>query len=114
MALNARILKRLNGIFTSDVKRSDYYQRLPPGERRALDARLTDEESELGYALLPGADEAELDKLCEAVQEKLGVPLPPEVADILRQVNGLLKMELRYSGSMENCAKIVSNRDLDC
>jgi hypothetical protein len=88
MALNTHYLKELSDLFVEDLKRSDYYRRLPENEQRDLDARLTEEASQGLYPLLPGADEAELQKLSEAIQEKLGVRLPPALADILRQVDG--------------------------
>ena len=88
MPLNTRYLRELSDLFLEDLKRSDYYRRLPENERRDLDARLTAEASQGLYPLLPGADEAELQKLTEAVHEKLGLCLPPAMADILRQVDG--------------------------
>jgi hypothetical protein len=88
MPLNTHYLKELSDLFVEDLKRSDYYRRLPQTEQRDLDARLTTEAAQGLYPLLPGADEGELQKLSEAIQEKLDVPLPPAVADILRQVDG--------------------------
>jgi hypothetical protein len=88
MPLNTHYLKELSDLFVEDLKRSDYYRRLPEDEQRDLDARLTAEALQGLYPLLPGADEAELKKLSEAVQEKLGVRLPPALADILGQVDG--------------------------
>jgi hypothetical protein len=91
MPLNTHYLKELSDLFVEDLKRSDYYRKLPENEQRNLDARLTAEVSQGLYPLLPGADDAELQKLSEAVQEKLGVHLPPALADILRQVDGFVE-----------------------
>jgi hypothetical protein len=88
MPLNTHYLKELSDLFVEDLKRSDYYRKLPQNEQRDLDARLTAEASQGLHPLLPGADEGELQKLSEALQEKLGVRLPPALADILRQVDG--------------------------
>jgi hypothetical protein len=91
MPLNTHYLKELSDLFVEDLKRSDYYRKLPENEQRNLDARLTAEVSQGLYPLLPGADDAELQKLSEAVKEKLGVSLPPALVDILRQVDGFVE-----------------------
>ena len=77
MPLNTHYLKELSDLFVEDLKRSDYYRRLPENEQRDLDGRLATEASQGLYPLLPGADETELQKLSEAVHEKLRVRLPP-------------------------------------
>jgi hypothetical protein len=91
MPLNTHYLKELSDLFVEDLKRSDYYRKLPENEQRNLDARLTAEVSQGLYPLLPGANDAELQKLSEAVKEKLGVSLPPALVDILRQVDGFVE-----------------------
>ena len=91
MPLNTHYLRELSDLFVEDLKRSDYYRKLPENEQRDLDARLSAEASQGLHPLLPGADEAELQKLSEAVLEKLGVRLPPALADILRQVDGFVE-----------------------
>jgi hypothetical protein len=88
MALNTHYLKELSDLFVEDLKQSDYYRRLPENEQRDLDARLIAEASQGLHPLLPGADETELQKLSEAIHDKLGLRLPMAVADILRQVDG--------------------------
>ena len=88
MPLNTRYLKELSDLFVEDLKRSDYYRGLPADQQRDLDDRLATEAAEGLYPLLPGADEAELQRLSEAIDEKLHVQLPAAVVDILRQVDG--------------------------
>jgi hypothetical protein len=88
MPLNTRYLKELSDIFVEDLKRSDYYRGLPEKQKHNLDDRLETEASEGLYPLLPGADEAELEKLAEAINEKLHIRLPAALVDILRQVDG--------------------------
>ena len=43
--------------------------------------RLATEASQGLHPLLPGADETELQKLSEAIEEKLDIHLPPALAD---------------------------------
>ena len=88
MSLNKRYLKELSDLFVEDLKRSDYYRGLPPHQQRDLDDRLATEAADGRYPLLPGADESELQRLREALYEKLHVQLPEPVANILRQVDG--------------------------
>jgi len=88
MPLNTRYLKEISDLFVEDLKRSDYYRRLPVNQQRELDDRLSTEAAEGMYPLVPGAEEADLQKLAQAVSERLHVELPPAVADILRQVDG--------------------------
>jgi hypothetical protein len=88
MPLNTHYLKELSALFVEDLKRSDYYRTLPEIQRRDLDDRLASEAAEGLYPLLPGADEAALQRLSEALHEKLQVQLPACVVDILRQVDG--------------------------
>jgi hypothetical protein len=88
MPLNTSYLKELSDLFVDDLKRSDYYRRLPKNQQIDLDNRLTSEASQGMYPLLPGADEAELERLSEAFNERLHLQLPPAVIDILRQVDG--------------------------
>jgi hypothetical protein len=88
MHLNTRYLQELSDIFVDDLKRSDYYRGLPADQQHDLDDRLATDASEGHYPLLPGADEAELKRLSEAINEKLQFQLPSEVVDILRQVDG--------------------------
>ena len=88
MPLNTRYLKEISDLFVEDLKRSDYYRRLPENQQRELDDRLSTEAAEGMYPLVPGAEEADLQKLAQAVSERLHVELPPAVADILRQVDG--------------------------
>lgn len=88
MSLNTRFLKELSDLFVDDLKRSEYYRTLPKDERRNLDDRLATDASEGLFPLLPGAEEAELQKLSQAIYEKLHTQLPATVADILRQVDG--------------------------
>jgi hypothetical protein len=88
MPLNTRYLKELSDLFVEDLKRSDYYRKLSKNERRELDDRLATDASEGLFPLLPGADEAELQKLSQAISEKLNIRLPVALVDILRQVDG--------------------------
>jgi hypothetical protein len=88
MSLNQRYLKELSDLFVDDLKRSDYYRNLRESERRDLDSRLATEAAQGLFPLLPGADETELQKLLEAIHEKLHVRLPAAVVEILRQVDG--------------------------
>jgi hypothetical protein len=88
MALNTLYLKELSDLFVADLKRSDYYRNLPREQQHDLNNRLAKEASEGLYPLLPGADETEVQKLAEAIYEKLHVRLPSSVAEILRQVDG--------------------------
>jgi hypothetical protein len=88
MHLNTSYLQELSDIFVDDLKRSDYYRGLPADQQRDLDDRLATDASEGHYPLLPGAEEAELKRLSEAIHEKLQFQLPGEVVDVLRQVDG--------------------------
>jgi len=88
MPLNNHYLKELSDLFVDDLKRSDYYRRLPKSQQRDLDDRIAREASQGLYPLLPGADEAELKRLSEAINEKLHIQLPAAVTEILRQVDG--------------------------
>jgi hypothetical protein len=88
MPLNAHYLKELSALFVEGLKRSDYYRTLPENQRLDLDDRLASEASQGLYPLLPGADEAALQRLSEALHKKLQVQLPAGVVDILRQVDG--------------------------
>jgi hypothetical protein len=88
MPLNTHYLKELSALFVEDLKRSDYYRTLPKNQQLDLDDRLASVASEGLYPLLPGADEAALQRLSEALQEKLHLQLPACVVDILRQVDG--------------------------
>ena len=88
MPLNRRYLKEMSDLFVNDLKRSDYYRTLPKNQQRDLEDRLATEAAEGLYPLLPGADETELQRLSEALYDKLHVQLPAAVLDILRQVDG--------------------------
>src|SRR5438132_9902414 len=88
MSLNRRYLKELSELFVADLKRSDYYRRLPNDQQRELDDRLVEEASRGLFPLLPGADEEELRRLSKAIDEDLHVQMPEAVIDILRQVDG--------------------------
>jgi hypothetical protein len=88
MSLNTRYLKELSDLFVADLKRSDYYRRLPNDQQRELDERLANEASEGLFPLLPGADEQELRRLSKAIDEELHVQVPEAVINILRQVDG--------------------------
>jgi hypothetical protein len=88
MPLNTRYLKELSDLFVDDLKRSDYYRKLPENQQHDLDDRLATEALQGMYPLLPRADEAELQKLSEAINERLHLQLPPAVIEILRQVDG--------------------------
>jgi hypothetical protein len=98
MPLNTHYLKELSDLFVDDLKRSDYYRRLPKNQQHDLDDRLATEAAQGLYPLLPGADEAELQKLSEAIYEKLHVQLPPSVVDILRQVDGFAENGVSFYG----------------
>lgn len=88
MSLNTRYLKELSDLFVADLKRSDYYRRLPNDQRHELDERLANEASQGLFPLLPGAEEEELRRLSKAIEEDLHVQVPQAVIDILRQVDG--------------------------
>ena len=88
MPLNTRFLKELSDLFVDDLKRSDYYRTLPKNEQRDLDDRLATDAAEGLFPLLPGAEEKELQRLLQAIHEKLHIQLPATVVDILRQVDG--------------------------
>ncbi|MBV8375508.1 MAG: hypothetical protein JO279_00740 [Verrucomicrobia bacterium] len=88
MPLNTKYLKELSDLFVEDLKRSDYYRALSKKERNDLDDRLAADASAGLFPLLPGAEEAELQKLSHAICEKLNIELPAALVDILRQVDG--------------------------
>ncbi len=88
MPLNTRYLKELSDLFVEDLKKSDYYRRLPQSQQRDLDSRIAREASQGLYPLLPGADETDLQRLSEAIHKKLRIQLPGAVTEILRQVDG--------------------------
>ena len=52
MPLNAKYLKELSHLFVEDLKRSDYYRKLPDNERRDLDDRISSELAEGRHPLL--------------------------------------------------------------
>jgi hypothetical protein len=91
MALKTRYLQELSDLFVFDLKRSQYYQKLPEEERYNLDDQIAKEASQGDYPLLPGADEVALERLSEALKRELDIPLPSPVADILRQVDGFVE-----------------------
>src|SRR6267378_278895 len=98
MPLNPKYLKELSHLFVEDLKRSDYYRKLPDNEQRDLDDRIASELAEGRYPLLPGAEEEDLQKLSKAIQQKLHVRLPVEVIDILRQVDGFCENGVSFYG----------------
>ena len=57
MALKTRYLQELSDIFVHDLKRSQYYRKLPERQRHHLDDQIAEEKSEGHYPLLPGAAE---------------------------------------------------------
>lgn len=88
MPLNTQYLKELSDLFVEDLKRSDYYRELPKNKQRDVDDRLATDAAEGLYPLLPGAEETDLQKLSEAISEKLHIQLPATFRAILRQVDG--------------------------
>jgi hypothetical protein len=91
MALNTRYLQELSDLFVYDLKRSQYYRKLPEHERHDLDDQIEEEASQGRHPLLPGSDEEALERLSEAVKKKLSIPLPSSFARILRQVDGFVE-----------------------
>ena len=56
MALKTRYLQELSDLFVQDLKRSQYYRKLPENERRDLDDQIAEEALQGQYPLLPAAD----------------------------------------------------------
>jgi len=90
MALNTRYLQKLSNLFVQDLKRSRYYRKLPEHERHDLDNQIAEESSQGRHPLLPGGDQGALQRLSEALEKELSIPLPPSVSDVLRQVDGFV------------------------
>ncbi len=91
MALNTSYLQELSDLFVDDLKRSQYYRKLPEHERHDLDDQIEEEASQGHYPLLPGGDEEALERLSEAVRKELSIPLPSSFAHILSQVDGFVE-----------------------
>jgi hypothetical protein len=91
MALKTRYLQELSDLFVHDLKRSQYYRKLPEHERHDLDDQIAEEALQGHYPLVPGGNEEALERLSEAIKKELNIPLPSSVADILRQVDGFVE-----------------------
>ena len=84
-------LKQLSDLFVSDLHASQYYRNLTPAERADVDQRLARDAAEGFLPLVPGALEADLELLDEAIAERLGIDMPECVKDLLRQVDGFVE-----------------------
>jgi hypothetical protein len=81
-------LKELSDLFVSDLHASQYYRNLPPAERAGVDQRLARDAAAGFLPLVPGALEADLELLDEAIAKCLGIEMPGCVKAMLRQVDG--------------------------
>jgi hypothetical protein len=88
MPLNPQYLQELSELLLRNLRRSDYYIRLPESERNKLEDRLRTDAEEGRLPLLPGAHPDDLENLQDAVEEELGLELPASVVDILREIDG--------------------------
>ena len=111
MALKTRYLQELSDFFVYDLKRSQYYRKLPEHERQDLDDQIEEETSQGHYPLLPGSDEEPLERLSEALKKQLSIPLPSSFADILRQVDGFVENGVSLYGSTLSSATTSSIAD---
>ncbi|MBW0000826.1 MAG: hypothetical protein JO015_17145 [Verrucomicrobia bacterium] len=84
-------LKELSDLFVADLHTSQYYRNLPLEERAGVDQRLARDAAEGSLPLVPGAAEADLGLLDEAIAEWLGVEMPECVKALLRQVDGFVE-----------------------
>ena len=84
-------LKELSDLFVSDLHASQYYRNLPPAERAGVDQRLAQDAANGFLPLVPGALEADLELLDEAIAQWLGVEMPEDVKALLRKVDGFVE-----------------------
>jgi hypothetical protein len=98
MALKTRYLQELSDLFVHDLKRSQYYRKLPEHERHDLDDQIAEEALQGHYPLLPGGDQEALERLSEAIKKELHILLPSSVTDILRQVDGFVENGISLYG----------------
>ena len=91
MSLNSDYLQELSDLFVADVRKSAYYADLSEKQRREFEAKVEEEKVQGAHPLLPGAAKDELERLSKAARKELGVPLPNEVIEILRQVDGFVE-----------------------
>jgi hypothetical protein len=98
MALKTRYLQELSDLFVHDLKRSQYYRKLPEHERHDLDDQIAEEALQGHYPLLPGGDDEALERLSEAIKKELHISLPSSVTDILRQVDGFVENGISLYG----------------
>jgi hypothetical protein len=98
MALKTCYLQELSDLFVHDLKRSQYYRKLPEHERHDLDDQIAEEALQGHYPLLPGGDQEALERLSEAIKKELHILLPSSVTDILRQVDGFVENGISLYG----------------
>jgi hypothetical protein len=84
-------LKELSDLFVSDLHASQYYRNLPPAERADVDQRLAQDAANGFLPLVPGALEADLELLDEAIAQWLGVEMPEDVKALLRKADGFVE-----------------------
>src|SRR5918912_918304 len=84
-------LKQLSDLFVADLHASQYYRNLTPAERADVDQRLARDAAEGFLPLVPGAREADLELLEEAIAQWLGVETPECVKALLREVDGFVE-----------------------
>lgn len=91
MVLNQQYLQDLSDLFVQDLRGSDYYRNLSQPEKNELEQRIHEESLQGRHPLLPGADEEDLARLREIVEQELGVTLPVSIQEVLRQVDGFVE-----------------------
>lgn len=91
MVLNQQYLQDLSDLFVQDLRGSDYYRNLSQPEKNELEQRIHEESLQGRHPLLPGADEEDLARLREIVEQELGVILPVSIQEVLRQVDGFVE-----------------------
>jgi hypothetical protein len=91
MSTTRDYLKELSDLFVSDLHASQYYRNLTPAERADVDQRLARDAAEGFLPLVPGALEVDLERLDEAIADRLGVEMPECVKALLREVDGFVE-----------------------
>lgn len=88
MNLRTDLLQELSDLLVEDLRASQYYQQLSADERAALDGRLSAEATRGFRPLLPGALENDLDTTNSMAEDQLGIQIPTELFDVLKEVDG--------------------------
>lgn len=86
--LNSNLLDQLSDRFLNDLRASQYYLGLSDREKNELEQRLNRDIAKGNRPLLPGADPADIKLVKELAQKELKTNLPPEITDILSEVDG--------------------------